>query len=170
MATTAGNYSNVDAFFSTQKPNLAGNTINSGDFLFEDNFYLNSTYDAKALDSDAHGAYLIGWSNDTYPIGAYNINGGAGNAGNPGQEPAAPPRGMNVQRVGRVLRNTVAGQTYFPGKPVYYSTDAQTVTATAGTNILGYVANPADGSYKGGIAGGTTVQILVDVRAKWPTL
>lgn len=168
MATTPQNAAVAENFFSTQQPNKAGNSINAGDFVYVDNFFLGSTYDIKALDSDAHAAYLIGWSNDSFPIGAYNTS--VGNAGNPGQEPSAPPRGMNVQRVGRRIVNTVAGQTYFPGKPVYFSTDAQTVTAAAGSNIIGYVANLPDGSYAGGIAGGTGITIQIDVRAVWPTL
>jgi hypothetical protein len=161
MTTYPKNNNVEEAFFTRQYPNLGGNSINQGDYV-----YVNQTsFDLNALDSDAHAQYLAGVSNDTWPIGAYPTSSQVGPS--IGGGPTYPLEGMNVTRHGRVTRYTVNGNIYFPAQRVYFSTDAQHVTNAQATNSLGTVANLPDGSQNGLVGTGTNT-IQVDLPETMP--
>ena len=153
MATSPTNNNVSESFFSENYPNVAGNSINSGDMVWTD----PATGDLKAVDSDAHAFYLRGACNDTYPVGAYASE-------------ATPTLGMNVSRIGRRRLFTTNGETYTPDTKVYYATNAQTVTNVAGTNFYGYVSALGDNSQESLAGTGTPQTIAVDIRARYPAL
>lgn len=153
MATTPVNNNISTSFFSENYPNVAGNTVNSGDMVWTD----PTTGDLKALDTDAHAFYLRGVSNDTYPIGAY------------ASEPT-PTLGMNVTRLGRRRLFTTNGQTLTQDSKVYVGADAQTITNIAATNFVGFVAAVGDNSQESLVCTGTPQTVAVDIRARYPAL
>lgn len=153
MATTAVNNNVDESFFSANYPNIAGNSINSGDMVWTDPV----TGDLKALDSDAHALYLRGVSNDTYPVNSYP------------SEPT-PTLGMNVTRVGRRRLYTTNGQTLVADQRVYFGADAQTITNVPGTNLVGYVSSLGDNSQESVTCTGTPQTVAVDIRARYPVL
>jgi len=148
--TTKRNNVVSSSYGSREYPNRAKNTINAGDMVYVD----QTTYDIKALDSDAHAAYFCGTSNDTYPVAAYSPEG-------------APYYGMNVGRLDRRNFYLKSGTTVNPGQAVYWGGDAQTVTDSASganTHSVGTVANLPDGTQIALVGTGTNV-VQVDVVA-----
>ncbi len=153
MATTPVNNNLSESFFSENYPNIAGNSINSGDMVYTD----IATGDLKALDSDAHAFYLRGVSNDTYPVNAYP------------SEPT-PKLGMNVTRIGRRKLFTTNGETLVMDQKVYVGANAQTITNVAGTNLVGYVSALGDNSQETVTCTGAPQTVAVDIRARYPAL
>ena len=153
MATNPVNNNVDESFFSANYPNIAGNTINSGDMVWTD----PTTGDLKALDTDAHAFYLRGVSNDTYPVNAYP------------SEPT-PTLGMNVTRVGRRRLFTTNGQTVVADSKVYVGADAQTITNIASTNFVGFAAALGDNSQESLVCTGSPQTIAVDIRARYPAI
>lgn len=148
--TTARNNNISTSDITRQYPNVAGNLINQGDLVYVD----QTSYDIKALDTDAHAAYFCGVSNDTYKVGAYAT------------EPV-PYAGMNVTRKGRVKFILTSGVTVNPGQSVYIGANAQTVTDSASgsnTHAVGTVANLPDASQKALLGTGSNI-VQVDVVA-----
>lgn len=154
MTTTPQNLQLTDSFFESAYPNVAGNTIHSGDMVWVD----TSTADIKALDTDAHAAYFVGVSNDTYDTSLA-----------PYANPPVPPVGMSVQRRGRFKFYTTNAETYTPGTAVYIGANAQTVTlgSTATTHKVGYVSNLGDNSQES-LAGTGTNTVVIDIAPAWP--
>jgi len=122
--------------------NSGSHDINAGDLVWYD----TSVHYIKSLDSDAHGAYVAGVAQDTSYLNVY------------GTKEYSPLLGVYVGQIHAL--NTTGSDTYYTGTPVYYGADAQTITAVAGTNILGYVMlRPGQASVAGG--SGVTVDVLV---------
>ena len=104
---------------------------------------------AKALDSDAHAATLLGIT-----LGPSKVSSPIDN----GSVPTEP--NVNIAYGVRSPLNTTVGETYDEGTPVYAGADEQTVTTVAGTNKVGVVRlNPRQGPITG--AAGVTVPVLV---------
>jgi hypothetical protein len=141
--STPNNTGYIDGVFTRNYPNVAANVINSGDLVYVD----QTTYDVKALDSDANALYNCGVSEDTTPIGAYP------------NEPA-PYHGMNVAR--QAVRKLILADNdvVVPGGPVYYGGDAQVVTNVSGNNLVANLYNNPDGSYAAGVTGDGETQYL----------
>lgn len=127
--------------------------FNQGDLVYID----QTSFVLKALDSDAHAQYLAGVALMSSQLALYT-NAQTGSA-NVNLEPFC---GVGF---GDVFNFTgIAGQTYTQhGLAVYYATDAQHVTAAAGSYLLGYVWNPLQTA----LAGAVNVPVLV--RGAWPT-
>ena len=122
--------------------------INSGDLCWFD----TSAHILKALDSDAHAAYLAGYAYDSSFINLY---------GTKKYDPGV------VAVCGGVTRlKTTAGDTYHHGDSVYYVTDAQTITNTVGGNShpVGVVYLPFGNTVAGAV--GTLVEVIV--LPQWP--
>jgi hypothetical protein len=137
----------IDGYFTRNYPNVAKNTINSGDLLYVD----QSTFDVKPLDTDAHAAYFCGISRDTYPI-------------LPELNTIVPFHGNGVRRVGVVPLVLKNSDTANPGTSVYIGSTAQIVTsATAGnSHAVATLYNNPDGTYASGVTGdGVTKYLFV---------
>lgn len=132
-------------------PNIALNTIHSGDMVYVD----QTSFDIKALDSDAHAFYFVGISEDNQDTtqDAY-----------PSQ---TDPTKMSVVRRGWAKMFTTNGETYNPGMRLFVGADAQTVTNVAGSNRVGAVADLPDASQKGLVGTGNPQTIVVEVEAAW---
>lgn len=123
------------------------NDINQGDLLYWD----SSAKQVKPLDTDGHAATFAGMADDGSFVQPYS---------------AKKYADAVMVRVGCVvLLNTVSGDTFSDGDAVYYSTDAQTCTKVAGTNIIGYAKLPPG---KTSLVGGTGVQVPVLLVPKSP--
>lgn len=146
--TTPANTGVIDGFFYRNYPNVAGNVVHSGDLVYVD----QTSFDLKALDSDAHAQYLAGVSEDTFDTSLSST-----------AYPTAQQlvyRGMNVAR--QVIRQLIVKNTdtFNPGQAAYYGTDAQTVTSTPGSFPVAFLYNNPDGSYASGITGDGTTKFL----------
>lgn len=124
---------------------------NQGDLLWFD----SSAKVVKALDSDAHAAYLCGIalrSSFLAPYTAQNLAGG----------PAIQKNYYNDALVGigciASLKTTV-GETYEDGTVLYAGADAQTVTTVAGAHSVGVVKLNGSAAITG--AAGVEVPVLV---------
>jgi len=147
--TTARNAAWTESFFQKAYPNTAGNTINAGDMIYYD----SSTKDVKALDSDAHAQYFVGVAGQTSPITVY------------GSTANTSIVALQNQRVKLLAAN---GVTFTPEEPVYYTTNAQTVTNVPGNYIVGFVANiPGDSQQS--LVGTGSNYILIDLAHAYPT-
>lgn len=125
---------------------------NQGDLLYFD----ASAKIVKALDSDAHAAYLAGValrSAFLAPYSAQNLAGG----------PALQKNYYQNALVGIgciASFKTTVGETYEDGTALYLGADAQTVTTVAGAHSIGVVKLPNGGSAITGAAG-VEVPVLV---------
>ena len=132
-------------------PNLALNTIHAGDFVYVD----QTTYDIKALDTDAHAQYFVGVSEDTQDT-AYDAY--------PGQ---TDPSKMSVVGKGWAKQYTTNGETYVPNQTLYLGANAQTVTNVTGSFKVGFVADLPDGSQLSLVGTGTNF-VVVELLKAWP--
>jgi hypothetical protein len=149
--TTARNTEWMEAFFTRAYPNLAGNTINQGDLVYEDSI----TYDVKSCTTDALAARCVGMATQTYPVLS---------------ELSGDPSNLKivVRRKGRVSFLATNGLTFQPSEKVYVGADAQTVTNVNSNNYwIGYVANTDDGKQESLVGTGSN-KILVDLDPRWP--
>lgn len=109
-------------------------SYNQGDLLYLD----TTNHLIKPLDSDAHGANVLGVARQTLvngkPISAFQ--GTSVDAAQAIVDIAGPQYGVIA------LLNLKSGDTFNPGAFVYYGTDAQTVSAT-GTNPVGIFQDAA---------------------------
>ena len=144
--TTARNTSYAENFFREPFPNAAGNTINQGDFVYED----QSTHDVKALDSDAHAAYCVGVADSTYPF-LTEVTG---------------PLYINVKKFTEEVKFLKSGDTFTSGCACYYGTDAQSVSIT-GNYMIGTFVNLPDASQKSLLGTGTNTGII-KIQPRWP--
>lgn len=101
--------------------------INQGDLCYLD----TSTHIAKALDSDAHAASLLGIALQPTAVSSNLDNSSA---------PAE--KGIMVGWNCVANLKTTAAETYVPGTLVYAGADAQTITTVTGTNRVGIVILP----------------------------
>lgn len=150
MATTANQNKVADVGAERKVPyncdTTGSNDFNQGDLLYLD----TSSHTVKALDSDAHAAYLVGVASDTSWRNLYGTK----------QYPDSGQ--VEVFTAGIFTFNTTSGDTLNDGDAVYIGADAQTVTNTAGmmTHKLGIVKlRPGQGAVSGGA--GTTIDVLV---------
>jgi hypothetical protein len=125
---------------------------NQGDLLWFD----ASAKIVKALDSDAHAAYLAGVALRSAFLAPYT-------AQNLAAGPGIQKNYYNDALVGigciASLKTTV-GETYEDGTAVYAGADAQTVTTVAGSHSVGVIKLPSGGSAVTGAAG-IEVPVLV---------
>lgn len=120
--------------------------INQGDLVYWD----ATSMTAKALDSDAHAATLLGAA-----LGSSIVNSNIDNTSSSGEPD------INIGYGGIFDMKTTSGDLYSEGTPVYVGADAQTVTsATGSTNKVGVVRLAPRGSAITGAAG-VTVPVLV---------
>jgi hypothetical protein len=124
--------------------------FNQGDLLFFD------ANIAKALDSDAHAALLIGVAlrpSFLAPYTAQNLAAGPGIQKNYYQDA--------LVGIGCIASfKTTVGETYIDGAPLYAGADAQTVTTVAGAHSVGVVKLNSGGDAVTGAAG-VEVPVLV---------
>ena len=140
--TQPRNAANTDSFFRRTYPNTALNSINQGDGVYED----PSTFDVKALDSDAHAVYFVGISDETYP--------GLAEVPNLPKDIAV----LRWQRVKMFLKN---GDTATCSCSLYWGGDAQTVSVT-GSNKIGTLSNLPDHTQDSVVGTGTNL-VYVDL-------
>jgi len=121
--------------------------FNQGDLVYFD----TSALVLKALDSDAHAQYLAGVALVSSNLVLY--------ANSQSQAVQNNYEPMAAVGAGDIFNFTgVAGQTYTShGTAVYYATDAQHVTASAASHIIGYVWNPQAVT----LVGAVTIPVLV---------
>lgn len=150
MSTNAGNggVAGKGAGFTWPVDVSGSFDINQGDLLYFD----TSAHVLKPLDSDAHAATLAGYAYDSSFINLY------------GQKKYDPGCVAVCTGVGRFF--TTTGDTYHAGDSVYYVTNAQTITNTAGgnTHAVGVVYLPFGNT----VAGGTGILIEVVIIPQWP--
>lgn len=121
--------------------------FNQGDLVYFD----TSALVLKAITSDANCQYLAGVALISSSLALYAAADTQTAVKN--IEPFAP---VGFGDVFGLLG--IAGQTYAHGTSVYYSTDAQHVTAQAGSYLIGKVWNPAATA---ALSGAVTVPVLV---------
>ena len=135
-------------------PLIADGTFdfNQGDLLYFD----ASAKIVKALDSDAHAAYLCGVAlrpSFLAPYTAQNLAAGPGIQKNYYQDA--------LVGIGCIASfKTTVGETYEDGTVLYFGADAQTVTTVAGTHSVGVVKLNSGGDAVTGAAG-VEVPVLV---------
>lgn len=122
--------------------------INEGDLVWFD----TSVHILKALDTDAHAAYLAGYALDSSFINLY------------GQKKYDP--GMVAVASGIWRGKTTSGDTYHHGDTVYLGADAQTITNTAGGNThgVGVIYLPFGNT----VAAADSALIEVIILPQWP--
>jgi len=147
MSTTSQNNQVYDKGTPLFYPVLTDGTydINQNDLVYFD----TSAKVIKPLDSDAHAAYLAGVALQQSKLNVYGSS-------------SYPQGGIQVATKGIFKFLMTSGDTYYHGDAVYFSTDAQHVTNTAGgmTHILGYVwLRPGQSSLA--YAAGSYVEVLI---------
>lgn len=131
---------------------------NMGDLLFYD----ASAKCVKALDSDANAAFLVGVAARAAflaPFTNQNVSGGIAK----GYYPSA------LVGMGLIASFFSAAETFYDMDPVFFTTDAQTITKTdpGSGHPIGVVKMPS-GAAAGSIAGGATVLVPVLVIPQLP--
>jgi hypothetical protein len=140
-------------------PNAAGNVIHSGDMVC-----VNGAFDIAAVSSAGTTSAFAGVSMDTYDPTNYGVF----------SSDPVPPNGLNVTRIGIWYPYATSANTFYPGNPVYYGANAQTVTNSVSGSIVGYVANPvfdpSGFNYASGLAGTNSNQVLCYINRQWPSI
>jgi hypothetical protein len=157
MATSARDNIVKAVGFDVKKLNYPHASDGSFDYNQGDLLWFDASADiVKALDSDAHAAYICGValrSSFLAPYSAQNLAGG----------PALQKNYYQNALVGIgciASMKTTVGETYKDGTVLYAGADAQTVTTVAGTHSVGVVKLPNGGSAITGAAG-VEVPVLV---------
>lgn len=122
--------------------------INGGDLVYWD----SAAGIIKPIGSNANAATLAGVAEDASFVNLYGTK---------------KYRASLGARYGQVhALNTKAGDSYVHGAPVFFDTDAQTVTSTdpGGGNVIGYAQ-----CENGAVTGASGVKVNVFVVAKSPT-
>jgi hypothetical protein len=122
------------------------NPVKQGELLYLD----ASAHIAKPLDSDAHAATLLGVALQPSAVS--------------GSIDASSEKSVMVAWDVVAQFKTTATEVFYPGLAVYIGADAQTVTATAGSNKIGAVVLPIGVASVTGAAG-VNVQVLVKSAA-----
>lgn len=126
-------------------------SFNQGDLVYLD----TTNHLVKALDSDAHAATLLGVSTEKVVSGKvsrpYSTDVDASQAAGAIQGPTFGVTAKLILKTGDALS---------PGQKVYFDTDAQHCTSTAGTNALGVYQGPAIAS----AAAGQEIEVLINAN------
>jgi predicted RecA/RadA family phage recombinase len=149
MSTTSQNNQVFDKSSPLWYPVLTDGTydINQGDLLWYD----ASVHVVKPLDSDAHAAYFAGVALQQSNTTVYGTK-------------TYPTGGVEVATQGIFKFKTITGDTLNHGDAVYFSTDGQTVTNTAGgmTHPIGYVwLKPGQSAVSGATGGSVLIEVMI---------
>jgi len=152
MSTTSQNNQVFDKSSPLWYPVLTDGTydINQGDVVYWD----SSAHVVKPVDSDAHAAYVAGVALQQSSSKVYGTT-------------VYPTGGIQVATQGVFKFKTITGDTINHGDALYFSTDAQTVTNTAGGMSYPFayaVLKPGQSAIAGATGGSVLVEALLYVR------